>query len=194
MLDSAADHLVHNVLPSASEYDAVESALSQAFAPDLPPAAWETEARAAKRHAANLAVAIDGLTDRCFRELGLSKENIREAVSTLCIWPGTEFRTGAIERIRGVANAYKHENLGDASLPITSDRDVLVVGAGWGVDAWGVGKWSGVEVIVHDKVGKQWKFMGDAPIAINAWMRFLKAHGASLPDIPYKVCGFQLRP
>jgi len=195
MLDSAADHLIHNVLPSARDYDAAEDTLSQAYTRDPSPAAWETEARAAKRHAANLAIAIDGLTDRCFNELGLSKEAIRDAVSTLCIWPGTEFlRTGAIERIRGVANAYKHENLRDPTLPITSDRDVLVVGLGWGVETYGAGKYGGVEVIVHDKVGEQWKFLADAPVAISAWMHFLKARGASLPDVPHTVCGFQLRP
>lgn len=195
MLDSAVDHLIHNVLPSARDYDAAELALSQAYARDPSPAAWEAEARAAKRHAAHVAIAVDGLTDRCLTELGLSKEAIRDAVSKLCLWPGTKFpRPDAIDRIRGVANAYKHENLADKTLPITSDRDILVVGVGWGVEAWGVGKWGGVEVIVHDKTGTQWKFMGDAPVAVNAWFSFLKAHGATLPTDPGKVCGVQLQP
>lgn len=170
--------------------------MSRAFTPDLAAATWAPEARTAKRHAANVAIAIDGMTDRCVGELGLSKESVRKAVSALCVFPGTEFsRTGAIERIRGVANAYKHENLRDATLPITSDRDILVVGTAYGVEAYGAGKWGGCpEVIVHDKAGEQWKFLADAPAAINAWMRFLKTYGATLPDVSYRVGGFQLRP
>jgi len=49
-------------------------------------------------------------------------------------------RVGALERVRGVANAYKHQNLNDPKLPISSDADVLVVGSGYGVDGYGVGK------------------------------------------------------
>lgn len=92
LLDSAADHPIHSVLPSADP-------------------------------------------DRCWRELGISKSDIRAAVEKLRVWPGTNFRrTGCIERMRGVVNAYKHENLNDLTLPIASDRDVPV-GLGYGLEA-----------------------------------------------------------
>ena len=39
--------------------------------------------------------------------------------------------------------------LTDTSLPISSINDVLVVGLGFGLDGYGVGKFGDVEVIVH---------------------------------------------
>ena len=195
MLDNAVNHFIHNVIPAAAEYSRAETALSQAYAVDAAPATWETAARCAKRHAANLAIAIDGLPDRCVEELTITKAKIRDAVAALCVWPGTEcVRSGCIERVRGVANAYKHENLSDPSLPITSASDVLVVGLGYGLESYGVGKYGGVEVIVRDKTGMQWKFLGDAPVAAAGWLRFLSRHGAILPSGPYHVCGLQLHP
>ena len=101
-------------------------------------------------------------------------------------------RPGCIERVRGIANAYKHEKLDDQTLPITSASDVLVVGLGVGLEACGVGKFGGVEVIVRDKTGEKWKFLGDAPVAIAAWLQFLNEHGAALPNGPYHVFGLQL--
>lgn len=183
MLDSAVDHLIHNVLPSAIDYSAAEAALSQAYAADAVRAAWETAARDAKRKAAHLAIAIDGLPDRCVPELAVSKTAIRASVAALCVWPGTEVaRSGCIDRVRGVANAYKHEHLSDPNLPITSAADVLVVGLGYGLESYGIGKFGGVEVIVCDKSGQQWKLLGDAPVAVSGWLRFLKRHGANLPS------------
>ena len=94
-------------------------------------ASWETDARFAKRRAAELAIAIDGLPDRCKKDLALPRTPIRNAVAALCVWSETaSFRAGCLERIRGVANAYKHESLTDQTLPITSDADILVVGLG----------------------------------------------------------------
>jgi hypothetical protein len=91
MLESAVDHLIHNVLLSASDYDAAEDALSRAYLADGAPAMWEAAARDAKRQAAHLAIAIDGLPDRCTAELGLSKAAIRASIAALCVWPGTGF-------------------------------------------------------------------------------------------------------
>lgn len=46
---------------------------------------------------------------------------IRNSITPLCLWPGSGAqRLGAHERVRGVANAYKHQNLIDPNLPITS--------------------------------------------------------------------------
>ena len=195
MLDGAVDHLIHNVLPSASDYSAAEDSLSEAYAFDPTFIGWEEAARNAKRHAAHLAIAIDGLTDRSTKELALSKTAIRASIDALCVWPGTVFpRQGCIERVRGVANAYKHENLSDPTLPIASANDVLVVALGYGLESFGVGKFGGLEVIVRDKSGEHWKFLGDAPVAVAAWFRFLSTHGATVPNGPYHAFGVQLHP
>jgi hypothetical protein len=37
------------------------------------------------------------------------------------------------------------------------------VGLGYGMEAYGVGKYGGPEVIVRDKKGAQWTVLGDAP-------------------------------
>ncbi|MGB8899956.1 MAG: hypothetical protein WCC90_12325 [Methylocella sp.] len=193
MPHSTVNHLINNVLPSANDYELAEAALTAAYAADSTPAMWETAANLAKRRAAELAIAVDGLTDRCCNELGSSKAYIRKSVTALCVWPGTsQPRPDCIERVRGVANAYKHENLTDKTLPITSASDVLVVALGYGLDAFGVGKYSGVEVIVRDKAGQSWKFLGDAPTAVVGWFRFLAAQGAVVPCGPYYVCGLRV--
>jgi hypothetical protein len=186
MLESAVDHLLHYTLPAATDYIAAENALSLAYTASQAPAHWETEARVAKRRAAELAIAIDGLPDRCKKDLGLSLSKIRAAVAALCVHPGTtRLRAGCLERVRGVANAYKHKNLTDPTLPITSDADILVVGLGYGLEGYGLGKWSGVEVLVRDKSGTSWKFLADAPTAIAAWFSFLAAQHAVVPAGPY---------
>lgn len=155
----------------------------------------QTEARTAKRRAAELAIAIDGLADRCTSELGLSLTVIRSQVSALCLWPGSGApRTGALARVMGVANVYKHQNLSNPNLPIASEADVLVIGLGYGLDGWGVGKMGGVEVLVRETSGTMFKFLGDAPVAIAAWLRFIDQHGAALPAGPYEYFGRQLYP
>ena len=189
MLASVVDHLIHNVLPSAADYDAAEDGLSRAHSADPTPTAWEPAARLAKRRAAELAIAIDGLTDRCAHELGLSKTSIRASVAGHC-----SARPDSIERVRGIANAYKHATLTDPTLPITSENDVLVVALGYGIEGYGVGKFDGYEVVVRDKAGESWKFLGDAPAAISGWFRFLQSHGAMLPSDPIKVCGLDVHP
>ena len=107
------------MLSAADDYLAAEDALSAAYAADPTPAAWEAAGWDAKRRAADLAIAIDGLTDRCALDLGRNKPAIRSAIAKLCVWPGTSLkRVGCMERIRGVANAYKHSQLSDPTLPI----------------------------------------------------------------------------
>jgi hypothetical protein len=190
MLESAVDHLINNVLHSAVDYLAAENALSRAFDLSSLPTAWEAEARLAKRRAAELAIAIDGLPDRCKRDIGLSLTRIRADVDALCVWPGTtSLRPDCIGRVRGVANAYKHENLSDPTLPITSEADILVIGLGYGLDGFGVGKQGGVEVLVRDKTATSWKFLGDAPVSIAAWFKYLTAQGASIPAGSYYFGG-----
>jgi hypothetical protein len=179
VMKSTVLHLLGNVFPAATDYEVAEERLTEAYKTNPDAGNWDAEARMAIRRASELAIAIDGLTDRAHHALNLSKKTIRADVSALCVFPGTtSLRPGAFERVRGVANVYKHKDLNDPDLPITSDADVLTVAMGYGLEGWGVGKFAGVEVIVRDKAGQQWKFMGDVPTVIGAWISFLNAKGA----------------
>ena len=71
---------------------------------------------------------------------------------------------------------------------------MLVVELGYGLDGYGVGKFGGVEVLVRDKTGTSWKFLGDAPTVVGAWFRFLSVNGGVLPSGPIQVCGLQVYP
>jgi hypothetical protein len=194
MLGKTVDHLIANILPAAADYAAAEDVLTQVYRNDPAPAAWEAAARMAKRRAAEAAIAVDGLTDRFKIALGDTKADIRSRIASFCFWPNSDApRPGAHERIRGVANAYKHQNLSDLTLPILSTDDVLVVGSGWNVDAWGVGKYGGLpEVLVSETAGGLFKFLGDVPVAIAAWFHFLAAQGAALPPGPVHCCNLEV--
>ena len=191
VLSDTLGHLLNNVLPAVAEYQAAEDNLSSAHT--IGPSTEEENM--AKRKAAELAVAIDGLSDRAHLELKISLETIRTEISALCVWPGTQtMRPEAFQRIYGVANAYKHSVLTKKMHVINSFDDVLVVGLGFGLDGFDVGKCSGVEVLVKDKQGTSWKFLGDAPTVISAWFRYLHSNNAMIPDQTFKVCGVQVHP
>jgi hypothetical protein len=191
VLTDTLDHMMSNVLAAASEYQAAEDGLSQTHQAGIS----GEKATTAKRKAAELAVAIDGLTDRASLESNTAIDKIRAEVSALCFWPGSNIvRREAFERVHGVANAYKHSKLNKATHVINSFEDVLIVGLGVGLDGFGVGKFSGVEVLVRDKTGTSWKFLGDAPTVICAWFRYLGNAGAALPSSTYHACGIQVHP
>lgn len=194
MLDETTKHLIQNVLPAANDYYEAEQALTAAVQSDPTPTVWEAAARLAKRRAAEVAIAIDGLTDRAAKELGRSKTAIRADITPLCLYPGSGApRLGAHDRVRGVAQAYKHADLSDPTLPITSDNDVLVVVSGWGIDGWGVGKYGGPpEVLVNETAGATFKFLGEVPVAIGAWFKFLATNGATLPAGPVTSCNLRV--
>lgn len=195
MLDRTVAHFEDNVLPSADEYGAAEEALSVAFISDQSPEAWKSAALLAKRRAAAVAIAIDGLTDRCESELGVSKVSIRAEISRLCVWPENKVpRTGAHDRVRAVANAYKHGNLNDLSLPLSSEDDVLIIELGFGLDGLGVGKFGGVEVLVRDRCDQLFCFRGDVPVSLGAWFRFLETKGIKFSRDSYKIFGVQVYP
>jgi len=191
MLDITVHHWLHSVLPAVADYEAAEAALSEAFGEDKQQPHWEPQAYTAKRRAAELAIAIDGLADRAALDLNRSKKAIRTAVSAECNWPDGTARTGCLDRVRAVAVAYRHKVVDDPTLPISSEQDILVVGLGYGLDGYGVGKFGGVEVLVREKNGTSWKFMGDAPIALAGWLRFFAAEGVT-PPAPPTVCGIEL--
>jgi hypothetical protein len=66
---------------------------------------------------------------------------------------------------------------------------VLVVGAGYGIDGYGLGKYGGIEVMVHQTDGQKYKFLADLPFVIAGWLAFLKQQGAPLPADRLTVCG-----
>jgi hypothetical protein len=140
-------------------------------------------------------VAIDGLADRAAQALGCTPNAVRQKVAPLCAIAGT-VRQGCVERVCAVANAYKHDVLSDPKHPIRSDADVLVVGAGYGIDGYGLGKYGGIEVMVHQTDGEQRKFLADVPYAIAGWFAFLMEQGAPLPCDRITVCSlpFKLKP
>jgi hypothetical protein len=188
-LNRTCHHLITNVIPAARDYHDAEKALSVAFTiANRDPSKCQTEAATAKRRAAEVAIAIDGLADRAATALGTTPNEIREDVALLCSVMGV-LRQGCIDRVCAVANAYKHDGLTDKKHPIRSDADVLVVGLGYGLDGYGMGKFNGVEVMVRQTNGEQRKFLADVPYAIAGWFQFLRQHGAALPSLRYTVCG-----
>jgi hypothetical protein len=188
MLTNVLKHLLTNVLPAANDYERAEIELSHAFARNADPSTWEREGQQAKRRAAEVAIAIDGLADRAASVLGLAAEQVRQQVASRCI-VGDVKRDGCIERVCAVANAYKHSGPLNAKHPITSESDVLATGAGFGIDGFRVGKFSGIEVLVNQKDGTVRKFLGDVPWSIAGWFNFLADQATRLPSEEFLVCG-----
>ena len=108
----------------AHDYNRAEEELSAAFDEDDDPAHWAEAGQLAKRRAAEVAIAIDGLADRAASELGLTPDDVRSQIASLCVINGTA-RPGSIERVCAVANAYKHAGPLRAKHPINSESDVL---------------------------------------------------------------------
>lgn len=188
MLNTTTDFLFAYTLPAADDYMQAESALSNAYAGTSNLANCASAAHLAIRRACEVAVAIDALTDRAAAETGMSAAAARAAVAIL------SSREGALERVSGAANAYKHGSLTATRHPITSYGDILAVGTGYGVDGFGVGKMSGVEVILTLTNGTQRKFLGDVPLAIRAWLQFLDSQGATIPVASLIVCNVHVWP
>lgn len=188
MLKSTLNHLLTNVIPAARDYDRAENELSAAFAQNPDPVHWATAGQHAKRRAAEVAVAIDGLADRAANDLATTSEKVRNAVAPYCTI-GSVSRPGSIERVCAVANAYKHAGPLHSKHPIASESDILAAGAGYGIDGYGIGKFGGVEVLVTERDGAVRKFLGDVPCAIAGWFQFLVAQGTTLPPDEYSVCG-----
>lgn len=192
MLARTTAHLIENVLPAARDYLAAEDELSAAHLHSQQMAQPNSDAaQRAKRRAAEVAIAIDGLADRAATALNLTPDEVRAQVATVCAIKDVP-RPGCIARVCAVANAYKHDGPLRAKHPIVSSDDILATGLGYGLDGYGVGKYSGVEVFVTQKDGTSWKMLGDVPWAIAGWLAFLTRHGARLPDRVYTVCNIDL--
>ena len=193
MLEKTLSHLLKNVIPAAHDYEQAEIQLSVAFNQNDEPARWEMAGTNAKRRAAEVAIAIDGLVDRAANDLGITTEGVRKAVASCCTIGGVD-RPGSIERVCAVANAYKHAGPLRSQHPIASESDILAAGAGYGIDSYDIGKSGGVEILVKERDGTVRKFLGDVPWAIAGWFRFLSERGATLPLEEYQVCGLSVKP
>jgi hypothetical protein len=144
MLKPTVDHLIASVITAARDYNDAETALTAALAAaNNDQLKCHVACETAKRRAAEVAVALDGLADRAARALGSTPNSVRVQVAPLSAIYGT-VRQGCVDRVCAVANAYKHDVLNDPKHPIRSDADVLVVGAGYGIDGWGMGKFGGI--------------------------------------------------
>lgn len=93
----------------------------------------------------------------------------------------------------GGGQRLQHAGLLRARHPIDSDSDVLATGAGFGIDAFGVGKFSSIEILVNQKDGTVRKFLADVPWSIAGWIRFLSANGATVAARDFIVCGLQVK-
>jgi hypothetical protein len=80
MLTKTVDHLVNDVIAAAKDYDTAERQLTDAWNRTGDLAKCDAEAREAKRRAAQVAIAIDGLADRAHL-LGSVSEPALQATS-----------------------------------------------------------------------------------------------------------------
>jgi len=193
MLPRTSDFLFTFVLPAAADYEAAEDALTQAHRDSPNPELQQKAGELAIRRACEVAVAIDALIDRAALELNIRIPDMRARIDPLCAIE-TYLRDGAIVRVSGAANAYKHGNLDANRHPISSDGDVLATSAGYGIDGYGLGKYAGIEVILTLKGGEQRKFIPDVQYAIAGWLRLLKIEGTPLPAAPIMVLGVDVYP
>ncbi len=88
--------------------------------------------------------------------------------------------TRSIERLCAIANAYKHDGPLRAKYPSPPDQDILSAGAGWGVDAYGTGKYDAVEVLGTLRDGAVKNVMTDADV-------FRRSRRRAEPS--YQICG-----
>jgi hypothetical protein len=130
LIDTLA-HLLNNVIPAARDYEQAEDALTRAVQRDADPDSWAEEGQRAKRCAAEVAIAIDGLADRAASALSLTPDEVRAQVAHRCVIGGAT-RPGCIDRVCAVANAYKHAGPLLPKHPINSES--LATGAGYGID------------------------------------------------------------
>lgn len=189
---STKHHLLTDVLKAVADYEIAELSLSKGYSQTQPAELWQPLAEEAKRRAAQAAVSIDGLVDRFALEFGISKTGTRIRIEEYC--SKNLLRPGALGRIAAVANAYKHLRLDDERHPIKSWNDVLVVGAGFGEDQFGVGKLGGVEVLIKaSETGETFKFLGDVPSVLQAFVWLLQTQKQKCPEIE-AVLNVQFKP
>ena len=191
MFSRVTNHLFDNVLPAAGAYHDAEIALSHAFAQGPGTDRYRAQAQETKRRAAEAAIAIDGLADRAAKVMFATPNEIRRQVSALSA-VDNHLREGCVDRICALANVYKHDELSDPKHPFRSYDDVLVVGAGSGIDGYGLGKYSGVEVLINQEDGKKRKFLADVPYALAGWFSFLVLQGVAFQAEHFDICNVRI--
>jgi len=88
MLTGTVDHFIANVISAARDYNDAEVALTTALdAANGDKSKCRTECETAKRRAAEVAVALDGLADRAARALGTTPDR-----RGLFHWSGNDAR------------------------------------------------------------------------------------------------------
>ena len=193
MVPQTTAFLFDFVLLATDDYLAAEGLLSQAYAATQNMANCQREANLAIRRACEASIALDGLTDRAHIETKQQMNAIRATVDSLCVVNGYH-RQGAYVRVGATANAYKHSSLSNPRHPITSFGNIVAVGPGYGIDGYGIGKFSGVEGILTQTNGPQRKLLGDIPYSVRGWLLYLQANGAVLPTTPIAVCNLRVWP
>src|SRR5262245_9481794 len=185
MMEPTVALLMAKVIPAARNYHEAEYALTFAFNRYYDESRCRSEADTAKRRATEVAIEIDGLADRAARALGLTADIVRSQVGQMSAIRGVP-RDRCVDRVRAVAYAYRH--------PMRFSRDILVVGPGFGIDSYGMGKFSGLEVMVYQEGDTKRKFLADVPHSIAGWFTFLRSHSANLPTSRIIVCGIGVHP
>ncbi len=181
MAGETLQHLLGDVLAAVNEYVAADEA-----------AVNSSDGEVALRRAFQMSMALDSLVDRAAIEFGKSKSTVREDLACECKWPNGVERPGCSERIRSVADAYRHFKLDRPSSAIESAADVIFFGAGYGLDGWGVGKCGGSETLVRDKDDNLWKLLGDVPCVVFGWARLLLRYGAQMPGQTHVISNIEI--
>lgn len=138
---STAKFFTTMVLPAFRDFKAADLAMDDVLRKQGPDTDDVAQAKlSVLRQASNCAIAIDGLRDRWAKEIGLKRKDIDSLVAPFCTFEDGSMRADCLKRIRGTANAFKHAVVDDPDLPIASEDGVVVLGRGFGLDGFGVGK------------------------------------------------------
>lgn len=187
----AVDRFESRVLPTAIDYEIAEIALSEAIE-EGSEAVVHNARREVLRRGMQLASAIQNFVDYTLDAAGFSSKSVLIERLDQLTWfePGGDLRA-CFWRLNAAANVEKHSGRKSDRI-IRDENDVLVVGAGFGVDGFGVGKFGGEELLLNSSDGKTYKFIGDAAAALLAGARYLTEAGYP-PELPsHPILGVDL--
>ena len=187
-------HLVEDVLPRVREYVEAENRLTEAFIRHRSEEHCAAEIADARRKASDLAVAIDGLADRCERDHMMSRPEALVAVRPLCSYWDGGGTCPALDVIRAVAVGYKHFSIRDQSLGISTYEQVQARSTGFGQGGFGLGKFGGVPetTVTYNEGDRLEKFLSVVPAALRGWTRFLHSQGVEIPFESMEVFGIEI--
>jgi hypothetical protein len=192
-MTSAFSHFLNFCLPACHDYEKAEADLSKASANAKTESDWSEAGLNAVRQAFIASVAIEGLYERAMEDYQIkSKLKLMNVIGAYAKFPGGANRPDSVQRVSSVANAYKHAKLNAPHHVIERSNQVLSAGSGYGIDGFGVGKFSGIEVLINTNDGKVRKFMGDLPCVMRGWARFFFDKGLVPSDNSVSVCNCAL--